>query len=459
VKIIILGAGQVGSAVARNLVTEGNDVTVVDTNAQLLSDLQIRLDLQVVVGVASHPAILREAGADDADMLIATTSSDEVNMLACQIAYTVFGIHSKIARVRSSAYQESVGLFEDEHIPVDHLISPEQLVTRHMDRLIELPGALQVIDFANGRLRMIGVTAEAQGALVGHKLSTLADHLPNVDSRVAALYRGNHAIIPTGDTVIEAGDDVFILANRKDANLVMREMRSAIQPNKTVMIAGGGNIGAGLASRLEKKNYNVKLIESSPARGEILAEQLRKTTVLIGDAADHELLMEENIGDMDVFCALTNDDEANILSAIMAKRFGAGMVMSLVNRTAYVDLIPSNMIDIAISPHQVTIGELLAHIRRGSIAAVHSLRRGGAEVIEAVAKGNKDQSKLVGRRIEEIKMPHNTNIGAVVRGDEVLMGHRDVVIEEEDHLIFFLTDKKRIPAVEALCSVAAMTLL
>jgi len=459
VKIIILGAGQVGTAVARNLADEGNDVTVIDTNATVLAEMQSRLDLRAVVGVASHPAVLREAGADDADMLIATTSSDEVNMLACQVAYTIFGIHTKIARVRSNAYQEVAELFEDEHIPVDYLISPEQLVTRHMHRLIELPGALQVVDFADGRLRLIGVTAEAKGALVGHSLRTLRDHLPDVDCRVAAIYRDEHAIIPNGDTRIEDGDDVFFLATRHDAIVVMREMRAARNLNKHIMIAGGGNIGFDLARQLEMQKYNVKLIERNHERCIDLATQLKHTTVLEGDAADHELLNEENIGEMDVFCALTNDDEANILSAIMAKRLGAATVMSLVNRTAYADLIPTNMIDIAISPHQVTIGELLTHIRRGSVAAVHSLRRGGAEVIEAVAKGGKEESKLVGRRIEEIKLPHHTNVGAVVRGNLVLMGHRDVVIEEEDHLIFFLTDKKRIPEVEQLCSVSATTFL
>lgn len=450
-----MGAGQVGTAVARNLADEGNDVTVIDTNASVLAEMQSRLDLRAVVGVASHPAVLREAGADDADMLIATTSSDEVNMLACQVAYTIFGTPTKIARVRSNAYQEVAELFDNEHIPVDYLISPEQLVTRHMHRLVELPGALQVVDFAGGRLRLIGVTAEAKGALVGHSLRTLRDHLPDVDCRVAAIYRDDHAIIPNGDTRIEDGDDVFFLATRTDAVVVMREMRAARQANKHIMIAGGGNIGFELAKRLEQQHYNVKLIERNHEQCIMLSTQLERATVLEGDAADHELLLEENIGEMDVFCALTNDDEANILSAIMAKRLGAGTVMSLVNRTAYADLIPSNMIDIAISPHQVTIGELLTHIRRGAVAAVHSLRRGGAEVIEAVAKGDRRTSKLVGRRIEEIRLPHHTNVGAVVRGNTVLMGHRDVVIEPEDHLIFFLTDKKRIPEVEQLCQVSA----
>lgn len=454
-KVIVLGAGQVGRAVARNLADEGNDVTVVDTDEAMLGEMQSLLDLRTVVGSASHPAVLREAGAEDADVLIATTSSDEVNMIACQVAYTIFGTHSKIARVRSSAYQNVEKLFEDEHIPVDHLISPEQLVTDHIFRLIELPGALQVIDFAGGRLRLVGVTAEAHGALVGHRLRTLRTHLPDIDCRVAAIYRKGEPIIPDGDTRIESGDDVFFLATSHEAAVVMREMRAAHKPNKHIVIAGGGNIGFALAQRLEEAHYNVKLIDRNEDRCTMLSTQLGRTTVLKGDAADRSLLVEANIKEVDVFCALTNDDGANILSAIMAKSLGEGTVMSLVNRTSYVELIPPEIIDIPISPHQVTIGELLTHIRRGSVAAVHSLRFGGAEVIEAIARGDRKASKLVGRRIEEINLPYRTNIGAVVRGDEVLMGHRDVVIEEEDHLVFFLVDKSSIPEVEKLCSVSA----
>jgi trk system potassium uptake protein TrkA len=229
-------------------------------------------------------------------------------------------------------------------------------------------------------------------------------------------------------------------------------MRKLDKPVKRVMLAGGGNIGGQLA-RLLEKDYQVKVLEANPARAEYLSGILDSAIVLLGDAADPDLLLEENIDSMDVFCALTNDDEANILSSMLAKRMGAKKVMSLINRSAYVDLVESGLIDIAVSPHQVTIGALLAHIRRGDVVAVHALRRGSAEAIEAIAHGDKDSSKVIGRSIEQIKLPAGTTISAIVRGEQVIIAHHDTVIESEDHVILFLTDKKKITEVERLFQV------
>ena len=452
-KIIILGAGQVGSSVAYNLAGEDNDITVVDINAQLLQSLQDKLDLRTITGLASHPGVLRHAGAEDADMIVAVTSSDEVNMVACQVAYTLFHTPTKIARLRSIDYQAESRLFSQEAIPVDVLITPELLVTKYVRRLIEYPGALQVLDFAGGRVRLVGVKAFYGGPLVGHELKTLKEHMPKVDNRVAAIYRQGRAIIPTGSTVIEADDEVFFVAAHENILSVMSELRRLDQPVKRVMLAGGGNIGHNLAQRLEK-NYRVKLIEHNSERARYLSESLENTIVLHGDAADRELLLEENIEDIDVFCALTNDDEANILSAMLAKRMGATKVMSLINRPAYVDLVESGIIDVAISPQQVTIGSLLAHVRRGDVVAVHSLRRGAAEAIEAIAHGDRHTSRVVGRRISEVPLPKGATIGALVRGDEVLIAHGDTIIQAEDHVILFLIDKKRIRDVEKLFQVS-----
>ena len=451
-KIIILGAGQVGSSVAHNLAGEDNDITVVDINARVLQQLQDKLDISTVAGVASHPDVLRRAGADDADMVLAVTSSDEVNMIACQIAYTLFHTPTKIARLRRQAYLNEQRLFVQDAIPVDVLISPELIVTDYVRRLIEHPGALQVLDFAGGRVRLVGVRAFHGGPLVGHELRTLKEHMPKVDNRVAAIYRQGAPIIPTGSTVIEADDEVFFVAAQKDIRAVMSELRKLDKPVKRIMLAGGGNIGKNLAQRLEQQ-INVKIIERDPERAQWLCEHLEHTVVLQGDAADRELLLEENIEDMDVFCALTNADEANFLSAMLAKRMGASKVMSLINRPAYVDLVESGVIDIAISPQQVTIGSLLAHVRRGDVVAVHSLRRGAAEAIEAIAHGDRNTSRVVGRRICEIPLPKGATIGAVVRGDEVKMGHDDLIIHAEDHVILFLVDKRRIPEVERLFQV------
>ncbi|GBE09536.1 trk system potassium uptake protein TrkA [bacterium BMS3Bbin12] len=451
-KIIILGAGQVGTSVAQNLAGEANDITVVDTQSRLLADLQGRLDLRTVTGHASHPDVLKRAGAEEADMIIAVTNSDETNMVACQIAYTLFHTPTKIARVRSGGYLAYPQIFAQEALPIDVLISPEQIVTDYILRLIEHPGALQVLDFAGGKVQLVAVRAYYGGPLVGRELRTLGRHMPGIDARVAAIYRHGTAIASEGDTVIEADDEVFFIAPRKNIRAVMSELRRMDKPTKRVMLAGGGNIGLRLAKALESR-YQVKIIEHDVERTRLLCEELNRTIVLSGDAADEELMAEENIENTDVFCALTNDDEANILSAMLARRLGAGKVMSLINRPAYVDLVQDGLIDVAISPQQVTIGILLAHVRRGDVVVVHSLRRGAAEAIEAVAHGDDRTSKVVGRAIEEIKLPPGTTIGGIVRGEEVIMCHHDTVIEPEDHVILFLADKKHIPDVERLFQV------
>lgn len=452
-KIIILGAGQVGSTVAQNLTSEDNDITVVDTDAAVLQELQDRLDLRTVTGSATFPDVLVRAGVDDADMIIAVTDSDEANMVACQVADTLFHTPTKIARVRAVEYLACPQLFSPDALPIDVLISPEQLVTQYVKRLIEHPGALQVLDFADGKVRLVGVRAYYGGPLVGQELRTLREHMPGVQTRVAAVFRRGSAIIPEGDTVIEAGDEVFFVAARKNIRAVMSELRRLEKPVKRLMLAGGGNIGKRLAQAMEGR-YQVKIIERSLPRCRAIADDLKKTIVLRGDAADEDLLLEENIENTDVFCALTNDDEANILSAMLAKRLGARVVMALINRPAYVDLVQSSEdIDVAISPQQATIGSLLAHIRRGDVVNVHSLRRGAAEAIEAIAHGDAGSSSVVGRRIDEIRLPRGTTIGAIVRGDQVLMAHHDTVIEPEDHVILFLVDKSRLSDVEKLFQV------
>ncbi|MES9843028.1 MAG: Trk system potassium transporter TrkA [Candidatus Sedimenticola sp. 6PFRAG5] len=451
-KIIILGAGQVGTSVANNLASEANDITVVDQNSELLQALQDRLDLSTVQGHAAQPEVLLRAGAEDADMILAVTNSDETNMVACQVAYTLFRTPTKIARVRAQGYTKFPQLFSQDSMPIDVLISPEQLVTDYIMRLVENPGALQVLDFAGGRVRLVAVRAYYGGPLVGNKLRALYEHMPHIDARVAAIYRKGRSIKPEGDTIIEVDDEVFFVAATKHIRAVMSELRKLEKPSKRLMFAGGGNVGKRLAGALER-HYQVKLIEVDKLRAQKVAEDLPKTIVLHGDVADEDLLLEENIENTDVFCAVTNDDEANILSAMLAKRLGARKVMALINRAVYVDMVESGTIDIAISPQQATIGSLLTHVRRGDVVMVHSLRRGAAEAIEAVAHGDMNSSKVVGRSIEEIDLPKETTIGAIVRGDEVIIAHHDTVINSEDHVILFLADKRQIPEVERLFQV------
>lgn len=452
-KIIILGAGQVGRTAAWHLARqEANEVTVVDLNDALLRDLQDRLDIRTIVGNAAYPSILEAAGATEADMIVALTNSDEVNLVACRVVYSLFNDRAtKIARIRSADYSRRQELFAGEHraFAVDVTISPEQLVTDHVARLIRYPGALQVLDFADGRVRLVGVRATRGGLLVGQQLKTLREHIPGTDARVAAIYRGGQSVKPEGETVIEHGDEVFFLAARKDIRLVMNELQRLEDPVRRVVIAGGGNIGYRLAQQLERENQ-VKLIERDATRSRRISEQLANTIVLNGDAADEELLLEENIDTADVFVAVTNAEEANILSAMLAKRLGCHKVMALINRPAYAELMESGPIDVALSPQTVTIGSLLAYVRRGDVVRVHSLRRGAAEAIEAIAHGKEGEGKVIGRAIEDVPLPDGTTIGAIVRGDAVLIAHHDTVIQRDDHVILFLTDRRHVEIVERL---------
>ena len=452
-KIIILGAGQVGGTLAEHLADEQNEITVVDSEASTLRALQERLDIKTVLGDAAHPSTLFNAGAEHAEMLIAVTNSDEMNMLACQIAFTLYRTPTKISRVRSGDYLEKAKeLFDSGAIAVDVIIGPEQLVTNNIEQLIANPGSLQVLDFADGRIRLVAVRAIEGGPIVGRQLQEIREHMPNIDTRVAAIFRENSPpIIPEGTTVVEPDDEVFFIAARENIRAVTAELRTIDEPYKRVMIAGGGNIGATLASRLEHQ-YQVKVIELSYDRCRTLSEMLEKSVVLHGKANEPALLMQENIEQTDVFCALTNNDESNIMMSVLAKRLGAKKVITLIANSAYAELVGAD-IDVAISPQQITVSSLLTHVSRGDIGNVHSLRRGAAEAIELTAHGDSKSSKVVGRRLDELKLPPGVTVGAILRGDSVLIAHSHIVVETDDHVILFLTDRNKIADVERLFAV------
>lgn len=451
-KIIILGAGQVGGTLAENLASEKNDITVVDIDNERLGELQDRIDIGVINGPASHPSTLEQAGAKDADLLIAVTNSDEINIVACQIAYTIFHTPKRIARVRATAYLDKKELFNDDNIPINVIISPELLVTHYIHRLVQNPGALQVLDFAEGKVQLVAIKAYYGGPIVGEEIQAIRDHMPNIDTRVAAIYRRGQTISPEANTIIEAGDEVFFIVDKEHIKPVMSELRRMDNPCQRILIAGGGNIGQRLASLVEK-DYIVKVIEQSYDRCRDLAENLQRTIVLHGNSSDKDLLIAEGIEEVDMFCALTNDDEANIMSSMLAKRLGAKKVITLITNPAYVDLVQGGDIDIAISPQQITIGSLLTHVRRGDISKVHSLRRGAAEAIELIAHGDAKSSKVIGRRLDELKLPGGVTIGALVRSEQVLIAHSHIIIEPDDHVIMFLTDKSKIKKVEQLFAV------
>ena len=451
-KIIILGAGQVGSSLALSLANEAHDITLVDTDTRILRDIQGRGDLRTVVGEGSHPSVLGRAGARDADMVIALTDRDEINMVACQVAYTLFHTPTKIARIRAAEYFGYTKLFVQEALPVDVLISPEYLISQYIQRLIEHPNSLQVLDFVDGQVKLL--VMRAGKTINGKKLQDILELVPETVAKVVAVYRDNKPVAADNETVVHSGDEVFFLASSKDAVALTTRLHSSHKPYKRVVLAGGGNIGYHLAKSLENR-YRIKVIERNPERARFLSESLNKAIVLHGDVADQNMLEEENIRDADVFCALTDDDAANILSSMLAKRLGANKVMSLINQPSYVDLVESRIIDVAISPHQITLGTLLAHVRKGDVVAVHSLRRGAAEAIEAVAHGDRKTSKVVGRKIEEVNLPKGATIGAVVRDGQMILAKPDLVIESEDHVIVFLADKSSVREAERLFQVSA----
>ena len=462
----MLGAGQVGSTVAESLVSEANDITVVDINAGRLAQLQDRLDLRTVTGNAGHPSVLIRAGIEDADMLVAVTQSDETNLVACKLARRLFNTPTRIARIRASDYLDHPEIFDDVNFAVDLAICPEQILTEYIVKLIEFPETLQVLEFAGGRVSLVAVLAFHGGPLVGHQLQELRKHMPNINTRVAAIFRRDSPIIPEGSTVIEAGDEVFFLAAREHIRDVLRELRRMDKPVRRVMIGGGGNIGRRLSRALENR-YHVKIVEFNKTSAERLASELKSTLVISGDVTDEEMLESENVDEMDIFCAVTNDDQINIMSSLLAKRMGVRRSIALINRSSYVDLVQSGQIDIAISPAQATIGTLLAHVRRGDCVAVHSLRRGAAEALELIAHGDRKSSKVVGRKVEEIELPKGATIAAIVRRhtspantlgrgsvkDEVIIAHHDTLIQAEDHVIVFAVNKRIVPHVEKLFQV------
>lgn len=448
-KIIILGSGQVGGTLAEYFLAENNDITVIDDSIKQITLLQERLDIRAIFGNASYPNLLNLAGAAEADMLIAATNNDEVNIVACQIAHHIFKIPTKIARIHSLQYLAHPELFTESCIPIDAVISPEQLVTNHIKLLIEYPDALQVLDFANKQVQLVAVKAYYGGALVGHALKALQQFVPNAQVKVGAIFRKNKALHFTDNTLIESGDEVFFLTAKQYVREIMACLRNLEATNHRIIIAGGGNIGTRLALSLEA-NYSVKVIEHNKKHIEELAAQLTTAIVLEGEAADRELLMTEDIRNTDVFCAVTNSDEANILSALLAKRMGVKKAIALVNSSAYIDVIEESDIDIAVSPIQAVVSSLLTYFRHGDIVNVYSLRRGAAEAIEAIAHGRKETSPLVGRTIAEITMPEGASIVAVVRNGIILMDSNTTTIQEYDHLIFFLADRRKIAEVERL---------
>jgi trk system potassium uptake protein TrkA len=471
--------------VAGTLVSERNDITVIDTDAARLRDLEERIELRGVVGSGIEPDVLAEAGARDADMLIACAALDETNLVCCKVAHQVFGIPTRIARVRSNTFKDDSPLLGKEGFAVDRVICPEDSLTRYIGKLVEYPEALQVREFAGGLACLVAVRAVAGAPLVRHSIAELRECVPGADMRIVAIYRRlenepDRFIVCEGPTLIEPGDEVFVLSAREHLKAVLSALHfdegAGRREVERIMIAGGGRVGLRLAKQLIEtgRNYQIKLLERDHARCVQLASELQTSAlVLHGDGTDEDLLEDEGIENIDLFLSLTNDDEDNIMASLLAKRLGARRVLALINRRSYADLMHGTQIDIALSPAQTMLGELLAYVRRGDVQAVHSLRRGVAEALEIVARGDRKTSRVVGRRISELQLPKGSQVGLIMRGlpdlaedaapagealpapAQVIIARGDTVIESNDHVVVFVPRKRQLRDVEKLFRVSA----
>ncbi|OQK16568.1 potassium transporter peripheral membrane component [Methyloprofundus sedimenti] len=446
-KIVILGAGVTGSSVATALASEENDIVVIDTKTHLLANLKERLDIATVTGNAGHPSILEQAGVQNADIVIAVTDQDETNMLACQIINTLYSKPKTIARVRAIDYLKHPELFRPGGIPIDIVISPEQIVMQAIHNLIKFPGVKHISSFANGMVRLFSIKAATQGFLTERRIKDLKERLTSGKIRVVAIFREGEPILVNGEAIIKEGDEVFFVSPREKIRKVLTELHTLEEPIKTVMIAGGGHVGKRLAMALENE-HQVKVIEQDLNRIKNISVDLKKTTLLHGDSTDENLLLDEMIEKTDLFCAVTNNDGANIISAALAKKLGAKKAICLLNHSAYVKLVEETNIDVVVLPNQETLGSILKHVRKGDVARVSSLCGGTAEALEAVAHKDGAMRSVVGLTVEQVKLPEGVVLGSLIRLGKIIPIHHDTVFEESDHIVMFALDKMLIKYIE-----------
>ena len=459
-KILILGAGRVGRAVAENLVSNANEISVVDSNPERIRVLQDRFDLLGTVGNANSPSVLSSAGAMDADLLIAVTASDETNLIACTLASQLFNIPMRIARVRNSELRHYPRILGEEGFRATSVIWPEQAVANHLAKLITFPAAQQVLSFAEGLLTLFTVRASAGASLVGRSLREIFVQLPQAQVRFVSIYRRNHRLDCRSDTVIEAGDEVTVLTASKDADNVIQTLR----PNEkaeTIVLLNGGNLSALVAAALEPQRYNrrIKIFESNENIATALSKRFNNKSVSVSLVKNNDdlALSQEGVGQADVVLALSPNDETNVMSALLTKRLGAKRSIVLIEKQIYSKLVQGTDIDVTVSPTQASLGELLRHIRYGDVVNAQELYRSSSEALEIVAHGSKKSSKIVGRTLQEIQFPQGVSVGAIVRGEgedaQVMMAEPGLSVAAEDHLILFIPNKKIIPRIEELFAV------
>ena len=435
-KVIVCGAGQVGYHIARYLAAAGNDVTVIDQRQELSQKIADSLDIKAITGFASHPEVLAQAGAEDAELLIAVTFADEVNMVACQVAHSLFNVPTKIARVRHQSYLQRKwqDLFRREHMPIDVIISPELEVARAIARRLEVPGATDVTPFADDRVRLIAVRCDEDCPILDTPLRQLTFLFPDLHLTCVGITRNDRFFVPTGDDHLIAGDEVFGVVETSHVPRAMRAFGHEEKPAERIVIAGGGNIGLFLAQELEARRpgTSLALIEHDAARARFVADKLKHTVVLNGDARDPEIHEEANLRATGAIVAVTNDDEVNIMAALLAKRTAPLRTLTLVNNNNYEPLLGSLGIDVVINPRETTVSSVLQHVRRGRIRSVHTLKDGEAEVLEAEAL---ETSPLVGKPLREARLPAGVLIGAIMRDKAMIMPRGNTVIRAHDRVV------------------------
>jgi len=441
-RVIICGAGQVGYGIAERLAAERNDVSVIDTSAELIRGVRDNLDVRGFVGHGSHPEVLEKAGAQEADMIIAVTLSDEVNMVACQVAHSLFNVPTKIARIRAQSYllPHYMDLFSRDHLPIDVIISPEIEVGDMVLRRISLPGATDVVRFADAKILLVAIECLEDCPVVNTPLAQLSELFPDLPSTVVGVQRGERLFVPHSADQLVTGDLAYVVTRKDQVRRTLGLFGHEEQEATRMVIAGGGNIGLYVARALEQRQSRtrVKIIENTRERAIAIADELRRTVVLHGSALDQKVLLEADAANADLMVALTNDDQVNILSGVMAKRLGCKANLVLLNNPAYHEFARTLDIDSHVNPRNVTISRVLQHVRRGRIRAVHSVQRGAAEVIEAEAL---ETSPLVGPPLRELELPDGVRIGAIYRDGEMIPPSGSVKVKPKDRIVIFALEK------------------
>ncbi len=453
-KVIVCGAGQVGFNIAKHLADQQNDVTVIDRSPELIRKISESLDIQALVGHASDPSMLEKAGAADAELLIAVTWSDEVNMVACQVAHSLFSVPTKIARIRNQTYLKPMwgDLFSRENMAIDVIISPELEVAQALHRRLQVPGAFNMVPFVDGKVRLIGLVLDENCPVVDTPLRQLTELFPNLQTTVVSVVRGNKIFVPRSDDQLQAGDAIYIAVDAATTERAMAVFGHEEKAAQRLVIVGGGNIGLFLARLLEQTaRTNVKIIEYDKERAAVIAEKLKHTVVINGDALDREILQEANISQADTVVSVANDDEVNILSSLLAKQQGCPRAITLMNNPIYGSLVGSLGIDVALDPRETTVSSIVRHIRRGRIRDLYSIFEGKAEIIEAeVIEG----SVVAGKAIGALRLHGDVKFGMIVREDEALVPHADTVLQGGDRVVI-LALSEAVKKIEQLFSARA----